>query len=198
MTQRMFPVLGHSDSKGPVCPKEVPWEFVAPHAAQAKKNHYQTLEQLAGRGGLSPTELVALVDDEDVRPMTGTMGITKLKQRLTAWEAKKAFVLPLSPQELSLLNPGIRNAVAWLRARGFNTCDSGDGSTHEHDCDLAEPYVHMLLDQEKAFAETDRLGELLKKVNPEAEWMVAMGYAPGEPTTVSIFGYALLELKEIS
>lgn len=41
----------------------VPWEDVAKHEAQAKKNHYQDLETLAKRGGLSWCELLAVLQD---------------------------------------------------------------------------------------------------------------------------------------
>lgn len=41
------------------------------------------------------------------------------------------------------LNPGIARTVAWLRANGFDTTDSGDGEMHEHDCDRGYPYVSM-------------------------------------------------------
>lgn len=34
----------------------IPWEVMAPHAAQAQTNHGQSLEWLAERGGLSPVE----------------------------------------------------------------------------------------------------------------------------------------------
>lgn len=39
------------------------------------------------------------------------------------------------------LNPGIRETVAWVRSLGFETCDSGDGQTHEHACDRDHAYV---------------------------------------------------------
>jgi hypothetical protein len=41
------------------------------------------------------------------------------------------------------LNPGIARLVHWLRATGFDTIDSGDGRTREHDCDRPYPYVVM-------------------------------------------------------
>ncbi len=39
----------------------VPWEFMAPHEAQARKNHGQTLERLAERGGLGCAEAWVIV-----------------------------------------------------------------------------------------------------------------------------------------
>lgn len=52
LKERRFPVMG-----GPT----VAWSFVAPHEAQARINHRQSLERLAQRGGLDPAELWAVV-----------------------------------------------------------------------------------------------------------------------------------------
>ena len=38
-------------------PREVPWSFVETFRAQAERNHGQTLERLAERGGLCPEEM---------------------------------------------------------------------------------------------------------------------------------------------
>lgn len=48
-------------------PKSVPWDLVKDHERQAQRNHYQTLDGLAGRGGLSPKELWCVVHDTDYR-----------------------------------------------------------------------------------------------------------------------------------
>ena len=39
------------------------WSLVAPHEARAYKNHYQSLERLNARGGLSPRELYCVLND---------------------------------------------------------------------------------------------------------------------------------------
>ena len=39
------------------------------------------------------------------------------------------------------LNPGIREVVRRLREAGFQTCDSGDGSTRQFECDPGAPDV---------------------------------------------------------
>lgn len=44
---KMYPIMD-----GP----SVPWDYMAPHESQAKKNHGQTLAELADRGGLSALE----------------------------------------------------------------------------------------------------------------------------------------------
>lgn len=53
MTERTFPIM-RCDSV-----TEVPWSLAEQHRAQFEKNHYQTLERLAERGGLTPYEFVA-------------------------------------------------------------------------------------------------------------------------------------------
>lgn len=54
--RKQFPVLG---SQG----VSVDWQFVADHGRQANANHYQTVERLAKRGGLSWCELCAVIQD---------------------------------------------------------------------------------------------------------------------------------------
>lgn len=51
MTDRRFPI--HGDN---IC-RSVPWDCVEPHREQIERNHGQTLEQLAQRGGLDFGEL---------------------------------------------------------------------------------------------------------------------------------------------
>lgn len=47
----------------------LPWEAILPHEAQAKKNHGQSLERLAERGGLSACEAIAILEDRDWKRM---------------------------------------------------------------------------------------------------------------------------------
>ena len=44
--------------------------MIAPHEAQAMKNHSQTLTRLAERGGLSPSEAIFVLSDEQWRGST--------------------------------------------------------------------------------------------------------------------------------
>lgn len=82
---RLFPIMdvgGHEfRSLGDglkACRKEgllfavvaVPWDMIGPHDNQAQRNHDQTLERLAQRGGLSACEALAVLGDRgyhDVR-----------------------------------------------------------------------------------------------------------------------------------
>lgn len=60
------------------------------------------------------------------------------------------------------INPGILKTVQWLQSHGFKTCDSGDGETHDHECDLPIPYVHMMVEVPSLLVyEADRLATLL-------------------------------------
>ena len=67
MGDKRFPVLMTplEWSKWPKCPRSVPWDVVEPHNAQARKNHSQSVERLAERGGLHPIELVAVMEDKE-------------------------------------------------------------------------------------------------------------------------------------
>ena len=58
------PYKRHEDLRyGPYGPSKIPWAVLAPHEAQALKNHSQTLEQLANRGGLGPEEAYCIYHD---------------------------------------------------------------------------------------------------------------------------------------
>jgi len=62
---RPFPIIDTPrDNRLP----SIPWELIAPHEAQAQRNHGgQTLQRLAERGGLCPLEAVAVLKDMDYR-----------------------------------------------------------------------------------------------------------------------------------
>ena len=53
------------------CPRSIPWSLVAPHEEQAKRNHGQSLEKLASRGGLSPRELCLVLMNRPLFPDFG-------------------------------------------------------------------------------------------------------------------------------
>lgn len=61
------------------------------------------------------------------------------------------------------LNPGIINTVKWLNENGFQTVDSGDGETHDYECDLECPYVHISVAPEKLISEANRLQAKLQE-----------------------------------
>ena len=49
----------------PGCPGTVPWAAIAPFEAQAQRNHKQSLQRLADRGGLHPVEVWAVMNGKD-------------------------------------------------------------------------------------------------------------------------------------
>lgn len=52
---KTFPILHTRES--------IPWEAIEPHREQAKRNHCQTLERLAERGGLTWREAYFVLSD---------------------------------------------------------------------------------------------------------------------------------------
>ena len=79
-SERRFPVLLSQHTREETdllkrlgCPRSVPWSLLAPHEEQALRNHDQTLQRLAERGGLCPKEMVAVLTDRpwrDVRALS--------------------------------------------------------------------------------------------------------------------------------
>jgi len=55
--ERMFPILGD-----PIL-KALPWSLLVEHEAQAQRNHIQSLDRLASRGGLGPCEAYCVLKD---------------------------------------------------------------------------------------------------------------------------------------
>lgn len=87
----MFPVMMKekewqelNNVKGFQVPRELPMEFVNQYREQIEKNHDQTVERLAERGGLHPTEFCCAMYKMDLptyfgeRPMTDEQTIFAL------------------------------------------------------------------------------------------------------------------------
>lgn len=63
---RYFPVLrSYGERSGIPCPVSVPWAWIEMCEKQALKNHSQTLQRLSERGGLSASELRAVIEGRD-------------------------------------------------------------------------------------------------------------------------------------
>jgi hypothetical protein len=72
-------------------PRFVPWALVAPHEAQALRNHgQQNLARLAERGGLGLCELAAVLADRRWHPMPAADALAFIRARLAAYEAAGA------------------------------------------------------------------------------------------------------------
>ncbi len=70
-------------------------------------------------------------------------------------------VHPLSPEILEGISPGVRQLIVDLRAAGFDTCDSGDGSNFENGMACAVPVrmVAIVVSKEELIPETERLAQ---------------------------------------
>jgi hypothetical protein len=81
VTPDRFPVLrGYAPRPIVRFPTGVPWALVEPHRAQAPRNHFQTLERLAERGGLAPSELVAVLEDRPWHAMNEAEAADRLRE----------------------------------------------------------------------------------------------------------------------
>ena len=80
--ERWFPIMGQRVAEH-IAP--IPWSVIASHEAQAQRNHDQTLQRLAERGGLSPCELVAVLTDRRWHRMDDAVAVAELDALLAAW-----------------------------------------------------------------------------------------------------------------
>jgi hypothetical protein len=63
---KQFPILHDPPlTVGDNRPTHMPWCIFIGHEEQVEKNHDQTLERLAERGGLHPTEMACILEDKD-------------------------------------------------------------------------------------------------------------------------------------
>lgn len=76
MTMQNFPILN-----GQL--RWIPWELIGPHEEQALSNHGQTLKRLAERGGLCPSEAVAVLENRSWHPMSDMEANAELLPKLT-------------------------------------------------------------------------------------------------------------------
>jgi hypothetical protein len=89
------------------------------------------------------------------------------------------------------LNPGIVRTVAWLNANNFHTTDSGDGETHDFECDREHAYVVIMVQPPGYLLDvTERLVALLRQRDIDVRPIGGDGvciqatYDPGDRTAV--------------
>ena len=70
-----FPIM----SRRPADCLSVPWSAMDPHERQAQRNHGQSLWRLATRGGLDPTEAVAVLEDRAWSSMDYNAAVERLR-----------------------------------------------------------------------------------------------------------------------
>lgn len=64
------------------CPRSIPWSLIRRHEKQVQRNHYQSAARLAERGGLAPSEAVAVLEDREWCHMSIESAVTQLKELL--------------------------------------------------------------------------------------------------------------------
>lgn len=69
-------------------PETIPWAMIAAHSERVIANHGAELAAIAGRGGLTPCELMAALDDRPVpeTPPNPFMAVRLLGERVDQWE----------------------------------------------------------------------------------------------------------------
>ena len=82
-----MPLVLKTKPERDLLPAGLPLAMFAGHDEQAKINHGQTLEVLASRGGLSPAEALAILDDEDwtARPRDAATSCAQLAALIDIW-----------------------------------------------------------------------------------------------------------------
>ena len=93
---RTFPVLLQYDRqvmRNYAGPLAVPWDFIAEHEAWCRANHDQSATRLAQRGGLSPAEMCAVVENRQWHRMTLEESTTRLVELLSEWNARHGGAL---------------------------------------------------------------------------------------------------------
>lgn len=83
-----FPIMGHTRAHTLGYDAfTIPWAMLAPHEPQAMRNHCgQSLQRLAERGGLSPCEALAVLDDRRWKQMDLMGAMHELRRRAAEFE----------------------------------------------------------------------------------------------------------------
>lgn len=63
----------------------IPWAMIAPHEQQAMANHGQSLDMLARRGGLCPSEALAVLDGRKWEGMPREIATLELTERVVTF-----------------------------------------------------------------------------------------------------------------
>ncbi|MFM0226139.1 hypothetical protein [Paraburkholderia dipogonis] len=81
MDDRTFPIHSSDRRELPLAPQSIPYWIVEQHEAQAKRNHYQTVQRLKERHGCSWLELLAILTDrpyQDVQAMSHSAAMVEV------------------------------------------------------------------------------------------------------------------------
>ena len=81
-------------STWPTQNRAIPWAMLAAHEEQAKSNHDQSLEKLASRGGMSPSEMLAVLDDRKWKKMPELSALLELEERVISYLRESNILSP--------------------------------------------------------------------------------------------------------
>lgn len=115
---RMFPIMIRSQAWGKDSDVErarargvpyvvvcLPWEMIEPHEKQALKNHSQTLERLAQRGGLCASEAVAVLEGKGWHEIDSNSARAneKLARLIAEWVDRELYPSPEQREQSSAI-----------------------------------------------------------------------------------------------
>lgn len=131
----------------------VPWEVMTPHEKQAQRNHGQTLERLAERGGLACSEAYCIVNDISWREMEKTIGYREATVRWIAFADRVNLHFDELDQLRARLEKSERAAAAVREAlrcitachlhpiEAYHSCSCGSILAHALSSDAGKGYV---------------------------------------------------------
>ena len=146
-----FPIL---KSNG----ETIPWDSIAPHEEQALRNHGQSLEKLASRGGLSWCEALAVLRDS--------------KFIAIPEEEAKEKVLALLPNQEWIV-PVVWEACGFIKVRA-ESAEEACRKVHEDADDYSLPrqseYVDASFDIPGSIEETTVMSEMYTSDYNAGRW----------------------------
>lgn len=99
------------------------------------------------------------------------------------------------------INPGIQKLVEILSKAGHRTVDSGDGETHDFECDRDHGYVVILSAPDRLADEADQVATLLRilgfRVAPQGPDYPAEGACWVEASYAPADGVALINVSHV-
>lgn len=92
-------------------PRSIPWLFIVPHEAQALRNHGQSIQRLAERGGTSVKETLAIVRGlkwQEVTHLSEWKAWEELSKLIDVWRAKEEV-----PPDVTMVGGKSLGQIAW-------------------------------------------------------------------------------------
>lgn len=150
VARKRFPILKGDGAT-------IDWQLVEDHGGQAQQNHYQTVHRLAERGGLSWSELHAVLHNQRYRDMDANEAMLACR----ALEARYLAAIAPSTQAIEA-----RNAVVETRderqKRVVEWCAAAFGT--EHQASVPQRGLRMLEEAIEAYQALDGSPEAAHKL----------------------------------